>query len=146
MKFPNYEGWLDDNEHHFIEVDLMPSDGLIYQTSSNFQMRRRAQTKLLKEMWANCFPDYPMLSRPDPNAMLRECHNSATKVAYFIAHCAVYQHTEKGVDTPARHVLKSIIQDRQVEEQKQMIVPALPAPAQVTVTEVDADAEEEIPA
>lgn len=117
VKYPDFEGWLDDNEARFIEADLMPDDGPEHQVNSNFQIRRREQTKLLREVWANCWPDYPPLTRIEANRLLRACNNSATDVAYFTAHAASYQYRgNKPIDTPAAYVLEVIKEELKGEQ------------------------------
>lgn len=109
MKYPEYEGWLDENEERFFTADLMPNDGPEHQVNSSFQVRRRVQITLLREMFANCFPGFPPLTRVEAKRMLQACHNSATDVATYIAHCASYQHRDGTViDKPAWYILETI--------------------------------------
>lgn len=118
MKYPDYEGWVDENMQRFIDADLMADDGPEHQRNSSFQIRRRAQVKLLREMWANFWPDYPPLTTIEARRLLRACSNSAEDVLHFTSHAASYQYREKKradgsreqieIDTPAAYVLKVI--------------------------------------
>lgn len=118
MKYPDFEGWLDDNEKRFFEIDLLPDDGPEHQVNSPFQQRRREQIQLLREMWANCWPGYPPLTRIEAIRLLRACHNSATDVAAFVAHCASYQHRGTEIDNPPWYVLKTINDELNVKQEQ----------------------------
>lgn len=135
LLFPDYEGWLDDNEERFLDADLMPDDGPNHQVNSNFQIRRRAQIKLLQEAFANCFPGWRKLSRLEAKRMLIACSNSSLEAATYIVHAATYNSTKnEAIDSPPEYILTTITNQLNAEQNGNTLL--VLAEPRVRVTEV----------
>lgn len=102
-----------------LQVDLMPADGDFRVPSSNYSVRRRAQTTYLQAAWGELFPKAPGLQAASAKRMLQLSEDSAEEVLDRLE--AVQA---RNVQSPLAYVLR--VMEREAAQRRRPPAPASP--------------------